>query len=136
MKIEEIKNLVEDYDKTYRADGLAPFVISKKYYLYPQNGEYGWPEIWPNCTSSGVYLIFDDKDEIIYVGESINLGNRLSDYFKYSENGGVKVIHNWSRFSILTITVPSSSQFERLALEEYLINKLNPFYNIRGKIAI
>lgn len=29
MKIEEIKNLVEDYDKTYRADGLAPFVISK-----------------------------------------------------------------------------------------------------------
>ena len=37
----------------------------------------------------GVYLMHDEKDEIIYVGKAISLKNRVRQYFQSSRNKGV-----------------------------------------------
>ncbi len=133
MKLEKINEIIESYSKEYRSQKLEPFKISLKYHLFPQKDEYGWPETWPH-TGSGVYIICDDTDEIIYVGQSKELGLRLSSYFSFGENKSVRIKHNgWHPTSLVTISVPKSSPFERLSLEEFLINKLNPLYNIIGK---
>ena len=34
----------------------------------------------------GVYLMHDEKDEIIYVGKAISLKNRVRQYFQSSRN--------------------------------------------------
>ena len=34
----------------------------------------------------GVYLMHDEKDEIIYVGKAISLKNRVRQYFQCSRN--------------------------------------------------
>ena len=39
----------------------------------------------------GVYLMHDEKDEIIYVGKAISLKNRVRQYFQSSRNKGVKI---------------------------------------------
>ena len=39
----------------------------------------------------GVYIMHDEKDEIIYVGKAISLKNRVRQYFQSSRNKGVKI---------------------------------------------
>ena len=39
----------------------------------------------------GVYLMHDEKDEIIYVGKAVSLKNRVRQYFQSSRNKGAKI---------------------------------------------
>ncbi len=81
--------------------------------------------ILPN--SPGVYLMKSDKDEIIYVGKAKNLKRRVTSYFVGAKTGKtallVKQIAN-----IEFIVV--SHESEALLLENNLIKKHNPKYNI------
>ena len=78
----------------------------------------------------GCYLMKDKNGYIIYVGNSKNLKNRLSSYFKSSHIGKtamlVKDIYDFEY--ILT-----SSEVESLLLEINLIKKYTPKYNILYK---
>ena len=40
---------------------------------------------------SGVYIMHDERDEIIYVGKAISLKNRVRQYFQSSRNKSVKI---------------------------------------------
>lgn len=76
----------------------------------------------------GVYLMHDEKDEIIYVGKAISLKNRVRQYFQSSRNKGVKieqmVTHIW-RFEYIV----TDSELEALVLECNLIKEYRPKYN-------
>ena len=52
-------------------------------------------------TSSGVYLMQNDRDEIIYVGKAINLRNRVRQYFLDSTNKTSKIEHMLSYISYI-----------------------------------
>ena len=39
----------------------------------------------------GVYIMHDEKDNIIYVGKAVSLKNRVRQYFQSSRNKGVKI---------------------------------------------
>ena len=39
----------------------------------------------------GVYIMHDEKDQIIYVGKAISLKNRVRQYFQTSRNKGIKI---------------------------------------------
>ena len=39
----------------------------------------------------GVYIMHDEKDDIIYVGKAISLKNRVRQYFQSSRNKGAKI---------------------------------------------
>ena len=39
----------------------------------------------------GVYIMHDEKDEIIYVGKAVSLKNRVRQYFQSSRNKGAKI---------------------------------------------
>ena len=41
--------------------------------------------------SPGVYIMHDEKDNIIYVGKAISLKNRVRQYVQSSRNKGVKI---------------------------------------------
>lgn len=75
----------------------------------------------------GCYLMKNIDGNIIYVGKSKNLKNRLSSYFKASHTGKtamlVRDIYDFEY--ILT-----NSELEALLLEINLIKKYNPKYNI------
>ena len=40
---------------------------------------------------SGVYLMKDEKEQIIYVGKAVNLKNRVRQYFQNNRNHTPKV---------------------------------------------
>ncbi len=76
----------------------------------------------------GVYLMHDDKDEIIYVGKAISLKNRVRQYFQTSRNKGVKIeqmVTHIARFEYIV----TDSELEALVLECNLIKEHRPKYN-------
>ncbi len=76
----------------------------------------------------GVYIMHDEKDEIIYVGKAVNLKNRVRQYFQASRNLGVKkeqMVQQIARFEYII----TDSELEALVLECNLIKEHRPKYN-------
>ena len=76
----------------------------------------------------GVYLMHDEKDNIIYVGKAISLKNRVRQYFQSSRNKGAKIeqmVTHIRRFEYIV----TDSELEALVLECNLIKEHRPKYN-------
>ena len=57
----------------------------------------------------GVYIMHDEKDEIIYVGKAVSLKNRVRQYFQSSRNKGVKIEQMVTHIARLNILSPIQS---------------------------
>ena len=79
-------------------------------------------------TKSGVYIMRDVRGEVIYVGKAKNLKNRVSQYFRNSEKP-IKVQTMVDNVDIFDYYI-TMSELDALALENNLIKKYQPFYNI------
>lgn len=77
----------------------------------------------------GVYLMKDDRGEIIYVGKAINLQKRVASYFKRQEPHSAKTAMLVDRVADIE-TVVTSSEKEALILESNLIKRHRPRYNV------
>lgn len=79
-------------------------------------------------TNPGVYIMRDKTGEVIYVGKAKNLKNRVSQYFRHTEKPAKvqAMVDNVDNFDYF-ITV---SELDALALENNLIKRYQPFYNI------
>ena len=78
--------------------------------------------------SPGVYLMHNDRDEIIYVGKAVSLKNRVRQYFQSSRNKGAKIeqmVTHITRFEYIV----TDSELEALVLECNLIKEHRPKYN-------
>ena len=82
-------------------------------------------------TKPGVYLHKNKYDEIIYVGKAINLRSRVRSYF-HANVDSIKtdrLRHEIRDIEIIT----TASELEALLLENTLIKKHKPKYNVRLK---
>ena len=76
----------------------------------------------------GVYIMHDERDDIIYVGKAISLKNRVRQYFQSSRNKGVKIEQMVERIRRFEYIV-TDSELEALVLECNLIKEHRPKYN-------
>ena len=77
----------------------------------------------------GVYLMMDQSGKVIYVGKAKKLKNRVSQYFQDSASHTVKTRQMVSQVDHFD-TIFVSSEFEALVLENALIKRHMPRYNI------
>lgn len=77
----------------------------------------------------GVYLMKDQDNEIIYVGKSKVLKNRVSQYFMQSKNHSPKTLAMVANIRDFDYMV-TDNEVEALVLECTLIKKYRPKYNI------
>lgn len=78
--------------------------------------------------SPGVYQYFDKDEKLLYVGKAKNLKKRVMSYFnKVNESGRIRVMVR-KIVTVKHIVVPTES--EALLLENNLIKKLQPRYNV------
>lgn len=76
----------------------------------------------------GVYQYFDKSGKILYVGKAKNLKKRVSSYFnKHHDSGKTRVLVS-KIADIQTIVV--DTEFDALLLENNLIKKYQPRYNV------
>ena len=81
---------------------------------------------------SGVYIMHDATDRVIYVGKAVVLKNRVRSYFRESGQHSVKVQALVSHVERIE-TIVTDSEIEALILECNLIKKYRPRYNIMLK---
>ncbi len=78
----------------------------------------------------GVYLMKDEQKKIIYIGKAVKLRNRVRSYFSGEKDiktrNLVRQIHHIDH-------IVTESEYEALLLENNLIKKWNPRYNINLK---
>lgn len=75
----------------------------------------------------GCYIYYNKNKEIIYVGKAKNLKKRMSSYFNRKNN--IKTQHLVSKIFDFDYFITSNEK-EALILENNLIKKHTPFYNI------
>ncbi|WP_302326385.1 excinuclease ABC subunit UvrC [Enterocloster lavalensis] len=78
--------------------------------------------------SPGVYLMHNNRDEIIYVGKAISLKNRVRQYFQSSRNKTAKIEQMVSHIAWFEYIL-TDSELEALVLECNLIKEHRPRYN-------
>lgn len=76
----------------------------------------------------GVYLMHDEKDEIIYVGKARILKNRVRQYFQKGYKRTAKIEHMVSHIAYFEYII-TDSELEALVLECNLIKEHRPHYN-------
>ena len=79
---------------------------------------------------SGVYLWHKSEDAVSYVGKAKNLKNRLSSYFSGQRTLKTRLLvgnAEWIEY------ITTTNEYEALILENNLIKKYNPRYNINLK---
>ena len=75
----------------------------------------------------GVYIMLDDKSQVIYVGKAKKLKNRVSSYFHGEHLPKVQaMVDKVADFNVIV----AGSEFEALVLENSLIKRHKPRYNI------
>jgi hypothetical protein len=146
-KLGNVQSAVRRYHNAYRNPKLRRPRLSGLYALFPgSNGahkaNFSWPEAWPDAEEPGVYMVFDSRLNLLYVGKARKIGWRLSEYFRYGKTRqgglilgqcGVSKRYTWSRRPEYIATVRVDQAFEASSLEEYLIVELRPPDNTAGK---
>ncbi len=80
----------------------------------------------------GVYLMRDAHDEVLYVGKANNLRTRVRTYFLAEGDGRLRIPHLMARVTGLEWVVTGTEK-EALILENNLIKKFQPRYNVKLK---
>lgn len=134
---------VHEYSTKHRNPNSPPLASSAALDLYPSrpsptgfNAKLTWRDPWPYAESPGVYIIYAENLELMYVGKtSMNrcLGRRLYEYFGGGAACTPKAQWLTSARYVINIAVPQDHSFEAPALEEFLIKKLQPRCNVVGR---
>lgn len=75
----------------------------------------------------GVYIMLDETGEVIYVGKAKQLKNRVTSYFRGEhEPKTAAMVSKVDDFNVIV----AASEFEALVLENSLIKRHQPHYNI------
>lgn len=79
----------------------------------------------------GVYQFFNKENKIIYIGKAINLRNRVRSYFRQKVDSPKTraLVDKVNNFDIIA----TENEIEALVLENNLIKKFKPRYNINLK---
>ena len=89
------------------------------------------PQIATIPAKPGVYIFQDEKAKTIYVGKAINLRHRVRSYFQKGASDTRFLFSRIVRFTANIEVIVCSNELEALLLENNLIKKHRPTYNLR-----
>ncbi|MCG8390604.1 MAG: excinuclease ABC subunit UvrC [Cytophagales bacterium] len=80
-------------------------------------------------TQPGVYRFYNAAQKLIYVGKAKNIKKRVSSYFNRHQNSSLKTKKMVAEIKAIEFTIVNA-EYEALLLENNLIKKNQPRYNI------
>ncbi len=80
----------------------------------------------------GIYLFYNNQQELIYVGKATNLNSRVKSYFKKNQTNGRPIEFFINQIEEIK-NKATDSVLEAIILESNYIKKYQPKYNVLGK---
>ena len=80
-------------------------------------------------TQPGVYRFYNTAQKLIYIGKAKNIKKRVSSYFNRNQNNSLKTQKMVAEIKTIEFTIVNA-EYEALLLENNLIKKNQPRYNI------
>ena len=78
----------------------------------------------------GVYKFFNSEQEIIYIGKAKNINKRVKSYLNIRQGEGKRIAKLKSSIKFIE-TIITKTESDALILEQGLISKKRPPYNIQ-----
>ena len=106
--------------------------------IYSNFGKNRLEIVSDNKSKSGIYILFNNKNESYYVGSSVNIARRMSSYLTHAylnhpKNKNMiicKSLLKYEHDSFSLIIVEYSDASNLVQREQYWIDTLNPNYNV------
>lgn len=137
VTVRKLQAAIDEYCKKWRKPGLSEIKLSAVYDLIDDWND-GNP--WPNPGDTGIYAILDANKKLLYLGKASmgsSIAKRLSAWFKYRPDRSFRTNprHTWNHkpFFVVSAAVDKEAPWEASALEEFLIHKLDPPENSKGR---
>ena len=89
-------------------------------------------KLYSSPNKPGVYIFKDKSEKILYIGKASNLKKRVSSYFNRNSEKTNKILELKRKICDFELIITTSEE-EALLLENSLIKKNKPRYNIRLK---
>lgn len=87
---EKTKDAIRKFNARFPRPGITDLVEKLSTIFNPRDPDQ-WKNPWPNAGAPGVYFIFDDQGDILYIGMATdNIGMRLSKHIKGGSNSDFK----------------------------------------------
>jgi hypothetical protein len=116
---------LEDFDIELRWTLIEPELHRFQSYLIPEARRLRLErdtDVLDGKVQKGVYLLFDDREQLIYIGFSLDgFGNRFARH-------RLRFEWKWADF----IVFPNELEFFAPALEAFLVNHFRPPLNASG----
>ena len=88
------------------------------------------PRAYPDCP--GIYRMLSADSQTLYIGKAQNLGKRLAQYFQGRHDGRYQIDLLLPQVAQVEV-IATASERDALVLENQLIKRYKPKYNIRLK---
>jgi excinuclease ABC subunit C len=103
--------------------------VSGYYYINMEVKQYTPQDTHLLADQPGVYRFYNKQNTLIYVGKAKNLKKRVSSYFSSAKQYNLKTRKMVTEIAAIECTIVNS-EYEALLLENNLIKKTQPRYNI------
>ena len=143
--LEDLIRAVGEYSATERHPALPGLAVSNLYCLleakapegYVMSGSWKNNDEFPSSSLPGVYAVLARDLGVMYVGKAIyGLQYRLLQHFPEDLAGQPAIPEKWPSEPTFLVTIgePDADAWHRPAsLEEFLIRRIDPPVNVRGR---
>src|SRR4051812_38697394 len=92
-QLTDLHQRLAELNRDFARPGISPLELSPLYDL-----QSDWPNPWPGCESSGVYVFIGQGEEVLYIGKAscaATIGGRLGHYFGYDLDDKHKIYNDF-----------------------------------------
>ena len=125
----DVRVEVANFNNAFPRPGMEPLELSEAFSI-PEDWRPG--SSYPNSALPGAYFFFGPNQELLYIGSTVGLGQRIGNEYvgrkgvlKTKKFTGRKVVLGKAK-TLRTIGVPVDRFFEAMAIEAFLIRRLQP----------
>ncbi len=129
----DLQTALAEFNDKYRGPTVPRLELGQPYHI-----EKDYPTKWPDADSAGVYGFLDAAMNVLYIGKASldnDIGSRIGTHLASdpSKPWGRKDILAEQAAYLITIPVPKGHRYVAPALEEWLIDQLQPPHNAIGR---
>ncbi len=127
-KVEDVEIALAELSEKLPHECIQKLKISERFRI---KEDYE-AQSFPNAENAGVYFFTDADGHVLYVGKSSGLGRRIGTEY-IGKEGTLKGTKIAGAITLYTIPMEKDFGFMAPAIEEYLIEKIDPPNNKVGR---